>query len=125
MRIMATTLLTALVILALGSGLAPAATWSNTSVSFLKGSGYELASSEDATIITLEHASGWRYGDNFFFFDIFQPFDIDTGIYGEWHPRFSFGKITNSDLGFAFVKDVLLATELNAGDNWRAYLYGV
>ncbi len=115
----------ALVCLSLGSAPTQAAHWSTTSVSFLYGSGYQLASSEEATIITLEHASGWKYGDNFFFFDIFQPFDMDTGIYGEWHPRFSLGKMSGSNLGFAFVKDVLIATELNVNKEWRAYLYGI
>lgn len=119
------TLLLSLALLASGWGPALAADWSATNVQLLHGSGYELASSEDATIITLEHASGWKYGDNFFFFDLFQPFDKDSAIYGEWHPRFSFGKLTGNDFSFGPVKDVLLATELNVGNQWRAYFYGV
>jgi len=114
-----------LLLLVISSSAAFAGIWSSTSMSILKGSGYELASSEDATILTLEHASGWAYGDNFIFFDMFQPFDTDPSIYGEWHPRFSFGKISKSDLGFGPVKDVLLATELNIGCGNRAYLYGL
>jgi nucleoside-specific outer membrane channel protein Tsx len=123
-------ILLSLVLLTFGTGSALAAIWSSTNMQLLYGSGYELASSEDATIITIEHASGWKYGDNFFFFDIWQPFDKDTNIYGEWHPRFSLGKMTGSDMSFGFVKDVLIATELNVerftyGAGWRAYLYGV
>ena len=114
-----------LVIALLGTGTAQAAQWSTTSVSVLYGSGYELASSEDATIITLDHASGWKFGDNFFFFDAFQPFKNDTHIYGEWHPRLSFGKMTGRNAGFGFVQDILIATELNVGEEWRAYLYGL
>jgi nucleoside-specific outer membrane channel protein Tsx len=117
-------LMISLVLLALGSGPALAAIWSSTNMQYLYGSGYELASSEDASIITLEHASGWKYGDNFFFFDIFQPFDKDNDIYGEWHPRLSFGKMTGNSWAFGPVKDVLVATELNVGTAWRAYLYG-
>ena len=119
------TLLATLTLLVLGAGSVQAAIWSTTSASFLYGQGYKLASSEDATIITLEHASGWKYGDNFFFFDIFQPFDRASTIYGEWHPRLSFGKMTGKNTSFAFVKDILIATELNVGQDWRGYLYGV
>ncbi len=114
-----------LVIVLLGTGPAGAAQWSSTSVSILHGSGYELASREEATILTLDHASGWKFGDNFFFFDVFEPFANDTHIYGEWHPRLSFGKMTNRNAGFGFVKDILIATELNVGEEWRAYLYGL
>ncbi|MBU8871422.1 MAG: hypothetical protein KOO60_11210 [Gemmatimonadales bacterium] len=117
--------MTVMLMLAISSSAVLAGNWSSTSMSILNGSGYELASSEDATILTLEHASGWAYGDNFLFFDVFQPFEDDTGIYGEWHPRFSFGKISKSDLSFGPVKDVLLATELNFGCGNRAYLYGL
>jgi nucleoside-specific outer membrane channel protein Tsx len=115
----------ALLVLATGIGTATAAQWSTTSMSLLKGSGYDLTSSEDATIMTLEHASGWKYGDSFLFFDIFQPFDKDTSIYGEWHPRLSFGKMTQKSYAFGPVKDVLLATELNVGYHNRVYLYGL
>ena len=102
-----------------------AADWSSTSISILHGSDYKVASSEEATILTVEHASGWKYGDNFFFFDLFQPFDKGSTIYGEWHPRLSFGKLTGKDLGFGPVRDVLLATELNVGHEVRVYLYGL
>ncbi|PIE76477.1 ion channel protein Tsx [bacterium DOLJORAL78_65_58] len=102
-----------------------AAQWSSTSVSFLKGSGYELASSEDATIMTLEHASGWEYGDNFFFLDVFQPFDTGNALYGEWHPRLNLGKVFNRNMAFGPVSDVLLAGEINYGcGGTRVYLYG-
>ncbi len=119
------TSLVAVIILLAGPVMALAADWSSTSMSILHGSDYKLASSEEATILTVEHASGWQYGDNFFFFDLWQPFDKDSGIYGEWHPRLSFGKLTGKDMSFGPVRDVLLATELNIGDGWRAYLYGV
>jgi len=125
MKKMTRVFMIAMVLLLVGSSTAMAGIWSATSMSILKGSGYQLASSEDASILTLEHASGWAYGDNFLFFDIFQPFDTDTGIYGEWHPRLSAGKLFKSDMSLGPIKDVLLATEINAGNNWRAYLYGV
>ena len=115
----------ALILVLAMAGSALAAQWSSTSMSFLKGSGYDVTSSEDATIMTLEHASGWEYGDNFLFIDFFQPFDVDTSIYGEWHPRVSFGKLTDKKLAFGPVTDVLLAGEINLGYHKRVYLYGV
>jgi len=104
---------------------ATAAQWSTTSVSGLYGTDHKLSAKSEQTIITLEHASGWSYGDNFFFFDATQPFDHGTDIYGEWHPRLSAGKIFEKDLSFGFVKDVLLASEINFGNDVRIYFYGV
>ncbi len=54
----------------------------------------------------------------------FQPFDKDTGLYFEWHPRLSFGKMTQKDFSFGPVKDVLLAAEVNHNPGGRVYLYG-
>ena len=132
MKKIVATLMLSLFILILGVGPSMAAIWSSTAVSVLHGTKNQAidwdtlqGSDQNLTIITLEHASGWKYGDNFFFFDMTKPFDIGSDIYGEWHPRFNLGSITGSDLSFAFVKDVLIATELNVGTNWRAYLYGV
>jgi nucleoside-specific outer membrane channel protein Tsx len=102
-----------------------AADWSTTSVSFLHGTDHKLVGGSDQTIMTLEHASGWKYGDHFFFFDSYQPFADGTTIYGEWHPRLSAGKLLQRDLRFGPVKDVLLASEMNLGQDVRIYLYGV
>lgn len=120
----------ALVVL-LSASVASAAIWSSTSVSFLTGT-YEnsLAETEyDASIITFEHASGWEYGDNFFFVDMKRMTDTyGNDFYGEWHPRFSLGKLTGNEFAFGMVKDIAIATEVNfwGGDfGNRAYLYGV
>src|SRR5690554_2962107 len=43
--------------------------YSSTNVQILYGQDYELGE-EKRTIMTLEHASGWEYGDNFFFVDV-------------------------------------------------------
>lgn len=121
-------LIAAILVLALTAGVAGAADWSSTNVQFLYGDGFKVLPPEARTIITLEHASGWTYGDNFFFFDVTEPFANDTSLYGEWHPRFSFNKIFKNEMGSGFFRDVLLATELNVENNgqpWRAYLYGV
>ena len=47
---------------------AQSASWSSTNVQILHGTTYEVGRRERG-IMTLEHASVWAYGDNFFFFD--------------------------------------------------------
>ncbi len=54
--------------------------------------------------MTFEHASGWDYGDNFFFVDIKHIADKDgNGYYGVWHPRFNLGKLSNNDFAINFM----------------------
>lgn len=60
-------------------------------------------------IYTVQHASGWQYGDNYFFVDTldsqnseFQDFDV----YGEWYANLSLGKITGRKIGAGIVSDV-------------------
>ncbi len=131
MKRKAAALLFALAVVSLGANSSGAAIWQSTGASLLYGTKNQTFDTEgraidqDRTIITFEHANGWMYGDNFFFFDMIQPFDVNSGFYGEWHPRLSWGKIANSSVGFGPVKDVLLATEINVDSGWRAYLYGI
>ena len=110
-------------LLAAAVPVAQAADWNSTDVQLLHGASYELGDSHRG-IMTLEHADGWAYGDNFFFFDVTDPDSAGTGIYGEFSPRLSLGKLSGRDLGFGPVKDVLLAGQINNGTNFRAYLYG-
>ena len=56
----------------------------------------------DHFIYTLQHASGWKYGDNFFFIDFLDAQDPgfqDFDIYGEWYSNFSLGKIAGRVAG--------------------------
>ena len=50
-----------------------------------------------------------------------------TAFYGEIHPRLSLSYVTGDELSFGFVKDVFIATELNAGSgaDYRAALIGL
>ena len=60
-------------------------------------------------IYTLQHASGWQYGDNYFFVDTLDAQDSefqDFDVYGEWYANFSLGKITGRKIGAGFVSDV-------------------
>jgi len=65
--------------------------------------------SSDHLIYTLQHAHGWKFGDNFFFIDVldargsgFQGFDL----YGEWYSNFSLGKIAGRKIGAGIIADV-------------------
>ena len=79
---------------------------------------------------TLQHASGWKYGDNFFFIDVLdsqEPGFQDFDIYSEWYANFSLGKIARRTVGGGIISDVGLIW----GYNWasdadvKKYLPGV
>lgn len=102
--------------------------WSSTNFQYHYGTEYELGD-EKRTLLTLEHANGWKYGDNFFFVDVTNP-DKDgeattTTTYSELSPRLSFGKMTGKDLSFGIVSDVLVASTVEMGDGFHNYLYGL
>jgi len=109
--------------LVLGSN-AIAADWQTTNIQLLKGFEYE-PNNKERTLITVEHANGWKYGDNYLFFDITDADTDGTDIYGEISPRLSFSKMTGKKIGYGLVKDVLLAGSVEVGKNIRRYLYGV
>ena len=115
---------------------AAAAIWSDTEVQLLYGKNFQEPFNPNdvaKTIVTLQHASGWEYGRNFFFFDALKSDDKDKSageIYGEWYSTFSLSKITGSDFKFAFIKDVGLTAGLNYGSksngaNPTVYLPGI
>ena len=106
------------------SATGQAAEWSTTNVQLLHGEGYELGDNS-MTILTVEHANGWKYGDNFFFLDVSNPASQGTGYYAEFSPRLSLGKISGKDMSFGIVKDVLVAGTLEMGEDLRAYLLGI
>lgn len=110
--------------LTLASVAVQAAGWSSTNVQLLRGDGYELGA-EERTIFTLENALGWKYGDSFFFIDVTEPTGEGTTKYAEFSPRFSFGKITGKDLSFGIVKDIMLATTFELGEETNATLIGI
>ena len=81
-------------------------------------------------IYTLQHASGWTYGDNFFFVDFLdaqsQGFQ-DRDIYGEAYANLSLTKIRGKPVGAFLVSDVgvLLGINMGADAKVRKYLSGV
>lgn len=132
-----------IVLVGVGAGSQPAlaADWSNTEAHFQYGSldtpylGFVapgLEEDKDTLIVTLQHASGWKYGENFFFFDvIFADTGIngfnDNDIYGEWYPYFSFRKIGGKERGNGKIGDVRFIAGLNYASQAKVlkYLPGV
>lgn len=111
-----------------------AAEWSNTELHIQYGDldipSFAGGGSSDHLIYTLQHASGWKYGDNFFFFDVLDSDDPgfqDSDTYGEWYSNFSLGKITGNKVGFGIVNDIGLILGFNwaADARVRKYLPGV
>ena len=91
---------------------AEAAEWSNTEFQIQYGTldtpEFAGGGRKDTLILTFQHASGWKYGENYFFFDVLNAegdgFN-DSDIYGEWYPYLSFGKMSGKKVGFGIVKD--------------------
>lgn len=110
--------------------------WTDTSLTGLYGTGFEVDPETQQTL-TIEHADGWKWGDNFFFLDLIY-FDGDKApgkgsstYYGEFAPRLSLNKILNKDLSVAFIKDWLVAGCYEFGEDaagedfgYQAYLIG-
>ena len=107
--------------------------WQMNNVQFLYGRDYKFPpANENHEIITLEHADGWKYGDNYFFMDITSPSTYPkTEVYFELAPRLSFSKLTGKTIALGPLKDVLLAGQWNHGYNFDTHfdpkilLYGV
>ena len=113
-----------------GSPIAPAADWSTTELQFQYGKldNAFTDGSQDTAILTLQHASGWKYGDNFFFVDLSdQRDDGNYDAYAEIYLNFSLGKITGKDLALGPVRDFGIIGGLNwaADANARVWLPGV
>ena len=109
---------------------APAAIWSNTELHLQFGTldlPYSGGQDASTTIFTLQHASGWKYGDNFFFFDVIDQGNDGQETYGEWYSYFSFRKMGGKEEMKGALKDVRFI----AGFNWasnvnvKKYLPGI
>jgi len=102
--------------------------WSTTSLSLLKGSGYLIGESR-RTIATFDHSSGGKTGSNHFFFDVINPDSDFIIIYGEWHPALSLSNLLNQTGPVWNIDDISLVGEYNYGSNpassFRRYYYGI
>jgi len=103
--------------------------WQSNNIQVLSGGSYELGP-ERRNSITIEHADGWAYGDNFAFIDIINRHDVGTEYYGEFYPRLSWSKITGKQSSISLFKDYSLVGGINFGnlpksDPFKAYLLGL
>jgi len=105
--------------------------FTDTSISGLYGTDYELVPDGTLKTITLEHASSHDWGGVFFFVDRHQGEDDATGkqfkeTYGELSPKFKLAQFDNN----GFIKQVNLAGTYEFGSNSNGfsqdnYLVGV
>lgn len=80
------------------------------------------------TTITLEHFRTWKYGDLFAFADIMYGTKLngDTSeVYTEISPRLSLSKISDKKLQTDWAKDFFIASQVNLGDGYDAWLLGL
>lgn len=85
--------------------------WHSTNIQLLRGADYELGS-EQRTIVTLEHASGWTFGDLYVFSDYTWPRGADTSYYVEPTLRFSLSKLTGKNFSYGIIKDILISGQI-------------
>lgn len=99
--------------------------WQDFSVTGLYGENYELiAREDDQTTVTFEYAAKLKYGDIFAFADRTDNDVSGKETYFEVSPRLSLGAITGQKLEFGPIKDVLVATTWEGGEDFNNYLYG-
>lgn len=122
---------TALCAFGAGVSAVEAADWSVTEVQFQYGKlDNPFAKTTSATpIITLQHASGYSFGDVFFFVDFSDDDDVDgfndKEAYGEFYAYFSSAKMLGAKYGGA-LKDIGFVAGVNYGadSNYLSYLPG-
>jgi hypothetical protein len=114
------------------SGAASAADWSSTEIQYQYGNlNSPFAGGKAMTsIVTLQHASGYSFGDVFFFIDFLDDGKADgfndKDAYGEFYAYFSSAKIFKAKYGGP-VKDVgaLVGINYDADVGYLSYLPGV
>lgn len=50
------------------------------------------------SVVTFQHINGWRYGNNFLFFDTLMPHQGKMDYYGEYYGSLSLSKLSGVDL---------------------------
>lgn len=99
------------------------ATWSTTELQFQYGKldspSFAGGGSAWTRIFTIQHSSGWRFGDNFVFLDViddsFEDGFNDRDVYLEWYSHVSLGKVLRRDLGWGPLADIGALGGLNYG----------
>lgn len=123
--------------------------WQDNSLTYLYGENFQRGNfnaeeQRTQTTFTFEHASGWAWGDVFYFLDYvradnlqargsfangtFREHEKNTFYYMEFSPRVSLSWLTGLDLSAGPIKDVKAAFTLEKGDGGPGtenYLYGL
>lgn len=98
--------------------------WSSFSLSYLNGNDYEVGD-EEREVLTVEHASGHNWGDNFFFLDHTTTEYDNIDNYFELSPRLSLSYLSGSNISAGIIKDVFISTTWEGGSSFNNYLYGL
>jgi len=127
--------LVSFLLLLTGPANSQASDWSTTELFYQNGRlstpDFAGGGKHQTTVITLQHASGWSYGDNFFFIDHLNDSNEDSfsdnALYGELYMNFSLGKIFAHKFALGSVKDVGLVMGINTDSdaNVMKYLPGL
>ena len=86
--------------------------------------------SNGTTVLTMQHASQWKFGDNFYFIDLIDDGSDDgfneMDAYGEWYSNFSLGKLSGNDLAVGPIADfgLFMGAALGTDANFRQWLPG-
>jgi len=110
--------------------------FSTTNIQYLYGSFNDNSYIFDTrnggkSTLTIEHFSSYNYGDIYGFIDHsiaddkFKFHNSKTDTYMEIAPRVNISKLTSTDLSFSFVKELYLAFQYNAGNDYNGYLFGI
>jgi nucleoside-specific outer membrane channel protein Tsx len=81
--------------------------------------------------VTAEHFRTWDYGDLYMFVDYayakngLQFSNLKNDLYGEFSPRISLNKITNTTISDGIIKEWYCAFQYNRSQTYRGWLYGV
>lgn len=105
--------------------------WSTTELHYQYGTldapNFKGGGNAETHILTFQHASGWKYGDNFFFIDFLNDSKEDdfndADFYGEAYFNFSLSKIFETQIGIGSIKDIGILAGLNMGADSKVIKY--
>lgn len=104
--------------------------WSTTELHYQFGNldaPFRGGRDSETHILTFQHASGWKYGDNFIFLDFLHDADDDgfndDDVYGEVYFNFSLSKIMDAKIDIGPIKDIGVLAGLNMGLDSKVVKY--
>jgi nucleoside-specific outer membrane channel protein Tsx len=104
--------------------------WSTTELHYQFGNleaPYRGDQDSQTHILTFQHASGWKYGENFIFIDFLNDADDDDfnddDVYGEIYLNFSLNKILDTKISMGPIKDIGILAGLNMGADPKVVKY--